>query len=476
VPVETSLKIGHMVRDRRPRLTNRIQAESWLNEPEWASREGLVAYAGYPLIAEDRVVGVMAMFSRQALSDRTLQELGTISGGLAQCIIRSQTEESLRTSEERLSLAIEGVGMAMWDWNLTTGEMIWSDRHFALFGYDPQTTEASFETWRVCVHPMDLGRVMEELERTRRERVSYACDYRIVQAKTGEVVWIASRGRYLCNDAGEPVRMIGGLFNISHRKQTEEQIRQFLYQAQCHEKELREKQAQLVQAAKLASIGELTTGVGHELNNPLNNIGLYVGNALDEVVGHVDGPVRERLVASLRGAKEQIRRATSIVDHLRMFGRSTKQNYEPVAINDVIGASLDFLAEHLRLATINVAFAPSRKNPSVKGCQIQLEQVFVNLIVNACDAMRETPVKKLHITSDINEKRLVEVRIEDSGVGIPAAVLPRIFDPFFTTKEVGSGTGLGLSITYGIIKEHHGDITVQSEEGHGTLFIIQIPL
>ena len=102
VPVETSLKIGWVARDRTPRLTNHLQEEAWIREPDWAKREGFVAYAAYPLIAQDRVVGVMAMFSRHPLSEQTLDELAMISGGIAQCIVRSQAEEALRTSQERL--------------------------------------------------------------------------------------------------------------------------------------------------------------------------------------------------------------------------------------------------------------------------------------------------------------------------------------------------------------------------------------
>src|ERR1043165_5459559 len=131
IPVATSLNVGRIVEDRQPRSTNRLQEEEWLSEPEWAKQEGLVAYAAFPLIAQDRVIGIMAMFSRGELGERMLDEFEAIIGGIAQCIVRSQAEDALRANEERLALAVESAGMAPWDWNLLSGQMVWSRELFA---------------------------------------------------------------------------------------------------------------------------------------------------------------------------------------------------------------------------------------------------------------------------------------------------------------------------------------------------------
>jgi C4-dicarboxylate-specific signal transduction histidine kinase len=268
--------------------------------------------------------------------------------------------------------------------------------------------------------------------------------------------------------------MIGALFNISHRKQAEAQIQRLLEETQGHERELREKQAQLVQSAKMASIGELTTGVAHELNNPLNNIVLFIGNARELIERNLTGPLKWRLVANLLSATEQIERATTIVKHLRIFGRS-RDIVQAVEINKVITSTLSFLSEKIRLADIQVTCALEPGNPLVQGARNQLEQVLVNMLTNAVDAMQAAPIRRLTLSTTSGNSH-VEVRVEDTGTGIPPDLLPRIFDPFFTTKKVGEGTGLGLSIAYGIIKEHHGDITVQSVVGQGTQFLIRFPL
>lgn len=241
---------------------------------------------------------------------------------------------------------------------------------------------------------------------------------------------------------------------------------------QRREQELREKQEQLVQAGKLATLGELTTGVAHELNNPLNNIGLFIGNAIDLLqMGSGD---KARALSELNNATLQVRKATEIISHLRTFGRAATVSREPVMINQIIERSLSLIQEQLRLRQIQVKVNLPAEDAIVIGNAIQLEQVFINLLANARDALASAPKKLITITCRV-EQAIVVLSFADSGTGIPEGLEQRIFDPFFTTKEVGSGTGLGLSITYGIIKEHQGTITVENHPGEGATFWIRLP-
>ena len=237
--------------------------------------------------------------------------------------------------------------------------------------------------------------------------------------------------------------------------------------------ELQDKQDQLVQAGKLATLGELTTGVAHELNNPLNNIGLFVGNVIDQIeLGELDP---KRVVADLEKAMEQVRKATEIITHLRTFGRPASVTLEPLDINDVIARSLSLVQEQLRLRAISVTLDLAEAPLVVLGNPIQLEQVFINLLTNARDALAEAERREVQISSGVEDGN-VSIRFVDSGPGIAPGIEQRIFDPFFTTKEVGAGTGLGLSITYSIVKEHQGEIWVEGREGEGAVFHIQLPL
>jgi PAS domain S-box-containing protein len=260
--------------------------------------------------------------------------------------------------------------------------------------------------------------------------------------------------------------------DITERKRAEQHIRRLLGEAEARERQLVEKQAQLVQAAKLASIGELTTGIAHEINNPLNNIALFVGNAIDRLES---SRTHGAIVANLKKAEVQVRRAETIINHLRAFGRLSSPHREPVSLNEVIQSAVSFVSEALRGRSISIQLDLSPAELIVDGNEVQLEQVFVNLLTNARDALENADRKAISITSRM-AGTLIEVVFADTGAGIPADLLPRIFDPFFTTKPSGQGTGLGLSISYGILKEHHGDIEVESRLGEGTTFLIRLPI
>jgi two-component system C4-dicarboxylate transport sensor histidine kinase DctB len=253
---------------------------------------------------------------------------------------------------------------------------------------------------------------------------------------------------------------------MSDLKETTEEVKR-------REQELREKQEQLVQAGKLATLGELTTGIAHELNNPLNNIGLFIGNVIDFIeLGRGDP---QSILHELHSAMQQVRKANEIISHLRTFGRAASVSRELVVIAQVIQSALSLMREQLRLRQIKVELHFPDEDVIVIGNAIQIEQVFINLLSNARDALANAANKVITITCSIKAD-MVYITVSDTGPGIPNGLEQRIFDPFFTTKEVGAGTGLGLSITYGIIKEHQGTIAVENLPGEGALFLIELPL
>jgi len=252
-----------------------------------------------------------------------------------------------------------------------------------------------------------------------------------------------------------------------------EDLRKTTDDVQRREQELREKQEQLVQAAKLATLGELTTGVAHELNNPLNNIGLYVGNAVDLL--RWETSQSDAAIAELEKAEQQVRKASEIILHLRTFGRIAAVTREIVSIPETLERALALMQEQLRLRQIGVRCPRLDRDAFVRGNAIQIEQVFLNLLTNARDALVRSELKEIGVSIAVVGPT-VEILVEDTGSGIPPGLEKRVFDPFFTTKEVGKGTGLGLSITYGIIKEHEGTIVVSQRPGGGTVFRIELPL
>ena len=250
-------------------------------------------------------------------------------------------------------------------------------------------------------------------------------------------------------------------------------LRATTQEMELREQELREKQVQLVQAGKLATLGELTTGVAHELNNPLNNIGLFIGNVIDQI--ELGEHEKGRVLHDLREAIEQVGKATEIISHLRTFGRAASVSFEAVDVNEVLERALKLMQEQLRLREIELELDLVERPPVVLGNPIQLEQVFINLVANARDALAGAERKWIRIRSERRDDMVV-LTFSDSGPGIAPGLEGRIFDPFVTTKEVGAGTGLGLSITYGIIREHGGSIRLAAEPGAGAVFVVELPI
>jgi C4-dicarboxylate-specific signal transduction histidine kinase len=252
-------------------------------------------------------------------------------------------------------------------------------------------------------------------------------------------------------------------------------LRDTTEQIQRREHELREKQEQLVQAGKLATLGELTTGVAHELNNPLNNIGLYLGNLLDRLrLSERTALDAEAIASDAERALQQVGKATEIISHLRTFGRAAPLTREPVRVNRVVDAAVSLVQEQMRLRQIDVELHLCAGDAVVIGNAIQLEQIMINLLTNARDAVALARRKCIEIGTVV-DGGMVVIAVTDTGTGIPPGLEQRIFDPFFTTKEVGKGTGLGLSITYAMVKEHEGSISVSNAEGRGASFVIRLP-
>jgi signal transduction histidine kinase len=236
-----------------------------------------------------------------------------------------------------------------------------------------------------------------------------------------------------------------------------------------------EKQEQLIQTAKLASLGQLSAGVAHELNNPLNNIKLLVLNALDQVDEGLNGrQVQQPLHKNLKIVAAQVERASSIVQNLRTFARDSGMKKGPVVLGEAIHSAAALLAETFRMGEIELSVESADSKTEVWGNRLQLEQVLVNLLMNASDALKGAVVKRINITVKTDGDWEVVI-VTDTGHGIPAEILSHIFDPFYTTKEVGVGTGLGLSIVYGIMKDHGGLISAQSQPGKGASFELRFP-
>ncbi len=235
------------------------------------------------------------------------------------------------------------------------------------------------------------------------------------------------------------------------------------------EKKLQETHLQLVNSEKMASLGKLAAGIAHEINNPLGGILIYASLMMEDLPE--DDPKR----ADLARIVQEAGRCKEIVKSLLEFARQTEPKKEPTDINRAIQDGLFFLVNQALFHNIRIVKELDPSLPLVHGNASQLKQVFMNIIVNAAEAMHGngTLTIKTSFSSDENK---VTIEFTDTGEGIPEENLSRIFDPFFTTKDVGKGTGLGLATSFGIIEEHGGRINVKSKVGEGATFSIELPV
>ena len=240
-----------------------------------------------------------------------------------------------------------------------------------------------------------------------------------------------------------------------------------------------ETEQQLIQAGKMATLGEMATGVAHELNQPLSVIKTASGFIARKV--SADEQVDRAILKTLSEEIEShVDRAAKITGHMRLFGRKTVFKKEKVCINEVLKRAFDIFSQQLKLREIAVLWDLSENLPVIHADPVRLEQVFINLLINARDAIvakaenagddQET-VRCISISTAL-ENHKIRVKIRDTGTGIASANIAKIFEPFFTTKDVGEGTGLGLSISYGIIQESGGDISVHNNRDGGATFVI----
>ena len=246
--------------------------------------------------------------------------------------------------------------------------------------------------------------------------------------------------------------------------------------------QMQEGQKQLIHSSRLASLGEMAAGVGHELTQPLNAILLFARNCLKAL--DAPGDHREMVRENLHIIIDRVNKASSIISTMRSFGRKVEEERAPMDLNVIIRKILNFLEAQLRLSEIFLDLRLAEQPCEVLGVEVRLEQVFLNLVQNAVQAMGRVVVPRLTITSRITnclnlttmqKEPYVLVTVVDNGEGISEDLQKKIFDPFFTTREVGAGMGLGLSIVDRIVRGFSGYIEVESVPGKGACFSVYIP-
>jgi len=410
------------------------------------------------------------------VEQRTGQLLRTINVLKQEMAERNRAEKNVRESEEKYRNILESMAEGYYELDIAGNLKFFNDAFCKIAGYGRQDLMGA--NYRQFTDPQKANRVFRAFNNVYvSHKPSKEFNWRIIR-KDGEKRYLEASVSLIKSPEGLPNGFQGIIRDVTDRNLAEESLKKAY-------KKLTHTQSQLVQSGKLASIGELAAGVAHELNQPLMVIrgnaqliqrNLSKGNFKIEAINKQIEPI-----------ERNTKRMMKIINHLRTFSRQSKAEYYALNVNNVIEESFLMVGEQLRLRNIEVKKVLDPELPNIKGDTNQLEQVFLNLVTNARDAITEKyddekpmngSTESIEIITKPSETddSLIEILIKDSGSGIKEKDQTNIFDPFYTTKEVGKGTGLGLSISYGIISDHSGQIEVAETGPEGTMFKVKLPI
>ncbi|MBD2095043.1 PAS domain S-box protein [Trichocoleus sp. FACHB-591] len=487
--------------------------------------------AAVPLVARGQLLGVLDIQDvyTDHFSAIDLDTFKTLAGQIAIALENARLFEQIQKTEERFRRIFEDAPIGMAIASLEDEQLVQVNKAFCrMLVYEAEAlTQLSFKD---ITHPTDLSKDLRLFQQMVTGAIaSYQIEKRYLK-QTQEVVWANLTATLIRDQQGGASYSLGMIENITERKraeaalrQSETQYREKAQQLQEALHELQQTQAQLVQSEKMSSLGQLVAGVAHEINNPINFIygnlthakqylqdlfkllHLYQAHyphpapAIQTTTQEIDleflGEDFERILASMQVGAERIRQ---IVLSLRNFSRLDEAEMKPVDIHQGLDNTLVILQNQLkpRPGYLGIEVIKEYGQLPLVNCYAgQLNQVFMNLLTNAIDALEarctNQPLKdgvalvdqealvaspRIWISTAVVEPNQVMIRVVDNGPGMTERTRQRLFDPFFTTKEVGKGTGLGLSISYQIVEKHQGQLRCLSVPGEGAEFIVQIPI
>ena len=356
-------------------------------------------------------------------------------------------------SEEENEFLLESLEIGVWKYNHTTKTVTWDKNMFRLYGLEERNFNNSIKAWENSLVEEHRERVLQEFEQALQGEKEFNTSFQI-QTPFDEKKFIQAKGKVIRNVEGQPLFMYG-----VNQNYTKEKALEF---------ELNKEKTKALHSAKLASLGEMSAGVAHEINNPLAIISGNVGL----LVQFKDNP--EKFSTKVESIRKSVERISKIVLGLKKFARLNEVGTQtPFVLSNIVKESMTLTEGKSKRHTTSVEVSIN-SNAKIMCDEVEIEQVVVNLINNAIDAVKGLTEKwvKIYVLED---RTHVILRIRDSGSGIPIEVEQKMFEPFFTTKEVGKGTGLGLSIVKGILDQHKASIVINRDDKN-TCFEIRFPM
>ena len=403
--------------------------------------------------------GVFRWVSDQGVPQYDAQ--GRFAGYIGSCFDVTELvnkDAALRESEERMRMAAEAVNLGIWEWDLSKDEIWATNARRALLGW-PASGKITLEHFISRLHPDDRDRIRQAIDDAIHKGQDFDSEYRLV-LPDGIVRWMATRGSVRLDAHGKPAQLLGISIDITARKQAE--------------LEARERRDELNHLSRVALIGEMSASIAHELNQPLAGIASNAGAGqrfIDR--GNVDLQEIRELLADI-GA--DARRASDVVRGIRGMIKKEQMGRQRINLNDIVTNVVHILSSDALLHWCELKTSLDTNLPMVEADPIQIQQVLINLVVNAFDALRDTPVSKreVEINTQQNADGAVRVSVRDYGVGISPETRSRLFEQFFTTRA--EGLGMGLAIARSIVEAHAGTIDAENAEGGGARFHFTLPI
>lgn len=450
------LNIGRIAQERTPYVTNDVVNDPHLSDRDWARAEGMVGFAGFPLLAGGQRVGVLAIFSRAPIGQAEIETLGTVSDTIGQGIQRKAAEEQVRRSEAFLAEAQGLSQTGSWGWNTATGDLFWSRETYRIFGFTPDVTPTLSMIIDV-IHPDDRARFVRDAEMYARDRTDFEHEYRL-KLPDGSIKHVYAVGRAAVRGFPD-LDFIGAVMDVTERTQAADA--------------LLKTQSELAEVSRLTTMGELAASIAHEINQPLATV---VSNAQTcASLLRARPPVWDEVENAVADIAEAGKRASDVIARIRLLLRKGVSEPVELNVNDVIRDVISLTRETTQMNGVLLDARLADDSPRVIGDHVQLQQVLINLITNAVDAMsgiKDRP-RRLTITSSRTGGTQVEVAVIDAGSGIDPNLGARIFEPFFTTKP--DGMGMGLAICRGIVEAFGGRLWATANADFGTTVRFSLP-
>src|SRR5437762_7122422 len=386
---------------------------------------------------------------------------GEFAGYIGSCVDVTELvskDEALRESEERMRLAAEAVNLGIWEWDLGKDEIWATNARRALLGC-PASGKITLEDFISTVHPDDRNRIRQAIDDAIHKGQDYDSEYRLV-LPDGIVRWMAARGSVHFDAHGNPARLLGINIDITARKQAELEAKQ--------------RRDELSHLSSVALVGELSASIAHELNQPLAGI-LTNAGAGEFVIDRGDVDLKE-IRELLADISADARRASDVIRDIRGMIKKEQVTRRRINLNDVVTNAVQIIGSDALLHACELKTSLDAALPIVEVDPVQIQQVLINLILNAFDAMSDTPVSKrrVEIMTRENGDGAVRISVRDYGVGISDEMRSRIFEQFFTTKP--EGLGMGLAIVRSIVEAHAGTVEAENAEGEGARFHFTLPI